>query len=67
MPSIKNLLKAAPKMRNSLAENINATPVPTGPLVKKKGVFKGRTLRSGGKIKKAVNTKLKRESAIKPK
>ncbi len=32
MPSIKNLLKAAPKMRNSLAENINATPVPNGPL-----------------------------------
>ena len=31
------------------------TPVPNGPLVKKKGVFKGSTLRSGGKIKKAVN------------
>jgi hypothetical protein len=51
MPSIKSLLKAAPKMRNSLAENINATPVPNGPLVKKKGPFKGSTLKNGGKVK----------------
>lgn len=28
------------------------TPVPNGPLVKKKGEFKGSTLKSGGKIKK---------------
>lgn len=27
------------------------TPVPNGPLVKKKGPFKGSTLKSGGKIK----------------
>jgi hypothetical protein len=31
------------------------TPVPNGPLIKKKGPFKGSTLKSGGKIKKAVN------------
>ena len=29
------------------------TPVPNGPLIKKKGPFKGSTLKSGGKIKKA--------------
>jgi len=31
------------------------TKVPDGPLVKKKGPFKGSTLKAGGKIKKAVN------------
>jgi hypothetical protein len=29
----------------------NITPVPNGPLVKKKGEFKGSTLKSGGKVK----------------
>ena len=29
------------------------TPVPNGPLVKKKGEFKGSTLKSGGLIKRA--------------
>lgn len=29
------------------------TPVPNGPLVKKKGQFKGSTLKAGGKVKKA--------------
>ena len=29
------------------------TPVPNGPLIKKKGPFKGSTLKAGGKIKKA--------------
>jgi hypothetical protein len=29
------------------------TPVPNGPLIKKKGSFKGSTLKTGGKIKKA--------------
>ena len=29
------------------------TKVPDGPLIKKKGPFKGSTLKSGGKIKKA--------------
>ena len=32
---------------------ISATPVPNGPLIKKKGEFKGSTLKAGGKIKKA--------------
>jgi hypothetical protein len=31
------------------------TKVPNGPLIKKKGQFKGSTLKSGGKIKKAQN------------
>jgi hypothetical protein len=31
------------------------TPVPNGPLIKKKGPFKGSTLKSGGTIKKAQN------------
>jgi hypothetical protein len=29
----------------------NITPVPDGPLIKKKGEFKGSTLKDGGKIK----------------
>jgi len=33
----------------------NITKVPNGPLIKKKGPFKGSTLKSGGKIKKAQN------------
>jgi len=32
---------------------IRATPVPNGPLIKKKGEFKGSTLKAGGRIKKA--------------
>jgi hypothetical protein len=31
----------------------NVTPVPMGPLIKKKGEFKGSTLKKGGSIKKA--------------
>jgi hypothetical protein len=31
----------------------NITPVPNGPLIKKKGEFKGSTLKKGGKIRKA--------------
>ena len=30
------------------------TPVPNGPLIKKKGEFKGSTLKAGGKVKKAM-------------
>lgn len=30
------------------------TKVPNGPLIKKKGEFKGSTLKSGGKVKKAM-------------
>ena len=46
MASIKKLLKSAPRMRG-------VTPVPNGPLVKKKGEFKGSTLQKGGTVKKA--------------
>ena len=35
-----------------LKQGGKTTPVPNGPLIKKKGVFKGSTLKSGGKIKK---------------
>jgi hypothetical protein len=42
MANIKKLLKAAPRMRNS---------VPDGHLIKKKGPYKGSTLKSGGKVK----------------
>lgn len=31
----------------------NITPVPDGPLIKKKGEFKGSTLKNGGKVVKA--------------
>jgi len=83
MPSIKKLLKSAPRMRNTLPQNItrgngvknpqkatayvgkgvlragdtitavkgSITPVPNGPLIKKKGPYAGSTLKSGGKVK----------------
>jgi hypothetical protein len=34
-----------------LKDGGNITPVPNGPLIKKKGEFKGSTLKNGGKIK----------------
>jgi hypothetical protein len=43
MATIKKLLQASPRMRN-------VTPVPDGPLVKKKGPYKGSTLKDGGKV-----------------
>lgn len=43
MATIKKLLQSSPKMRN-------VTPVPNGPLVKKKGPYKGSTLKDGGKV-----------------
>lgn len=48
MATIKKLLKAAPRMRNS---------VPDGPLIKKKGEFKGSTLKNGGKASPAWQRK----------
>ena len=87
MASIKKLLQSAPRMRNTLPQNVtrgngvknpqkaeayvgkrvlrngdtipavkgSISPVPNGPLVKKKGVFKGSTLKKGGKVvKKAL-------------
>ena len=44
MATIKKLLKSAPRMRG-------VTPVPNGPLVKKKGSMKGSTLKKGGTVK----------------
>ena len=38
----------------------NITKVPDGPLVKKKGVFKGSTLKAGGMIKRADGSLSKR-------
>jgi hypothetical protein len=34
-----------------LKDGGNITPVPNGPLIKKKGEFKGSTLKNGGKVK----------------
>ena len=87
MPTIKKLLKAAPRMRNTLPQNVtrgngvrnpqkaeayvgkgvlkngdtissikgSISPVPNGPLIKRKGVVKGvsvkgSTLKKGGKV-----------------
>lgn len=47
MATIKKLIQDAPRMRG-------VTPVPNGPLIKKKGEFKGSTLKAGGWIKKAA-------------
>lgn len=59
MATIKKLLKSAPRMRG-------ATPVPNGPLVKKKGEFKGSTLKEGGKIKKAKTGAWQRKEGKNP-
>jgi hypothetical protein len=45
MATVKKLIKDAPRMRG-------VTPVPNGPLIKKKGSFKGSTLKRGGKVKR---------------
>lgn len=61
MASIKKILKDAPRMRNSMprkaqkGDTISSikgaiTPVPNGPLIKKKGPYAGSTLKSGGKV-----------------
>ena len=84
MASIKKLLKSAPRMRNTLPQNItrgngvknpqkaeayvgrgvlkngdtitsikgSITPVPNGPLIKKKGPYAGSTLKKGGTVVK---------------
>ena len=43
----------------------NITKVPNGPLIKKKGTFKGSTLKNGGPIKKETNTKAKDNTSVK--
>jgi hypothetical protein len=40
------------------------TKVPNGPLIKKKGAFKGSTLKNGGPIKKEVNTTVKDKTSV---
>ena len=42
------------------------TPVPNGPLIKKKGPYAGSTLKSGGVIKKAANGTTTTQTTIKP-
>lgn len=59
MASIKKLLKSAPRMRG-------VTPVPNGPLVKKKGEFKGSTLKKGGTVKKAKTGAWQRKEGKSP-
>jgi hypothetical protein len=66
MATIKKLLQSAPRMRN-------VTPVPNGPLVKKKGPTKGSTLKKGGKVtveaggeKHVVYKAAKKSSKAKP-
>lgn len=60
MATIKKLLKSSPRMRNSMPRKAergdtlssirgSITPVPNGPLIKKKGPFKASTLKNGGK------------------
>ena len=82
MAKLKKILQSAPRMRNTLPQNVtrgngvknpqkakayvgkgvlragdtitaikgSITPVPNGPLIKKKGPFKGSTLKKGGKV-----------------
>lgn len=59
MSSIKKILTGSIKMRNSLPRKAkegftaikgSITPVPNGPLIKKKGPYAGSTLKSGGKL-----------------
>jgi len=42
--TIKKMIQSAPRMRG-------VTPVPNGPLIKKKGEFKGSSLKKGGVVK----------------
>lgn len=44
MATLKKIVKSAPRMRG-------VTPVPNGPLIKKKGPFKGSSLKKGGVVK----------------
>jgi hypothetical protein len=42
------------------------TKVPNGPLIKKKGPFKGSTLKTGGRIKKAINGTTTTQTTTRP-
>jgi hypothetical protein len=59
MATIEKLLKSAPRMRG-------VTPVPNGPLVKKKGSMKGSTLKKGGAVKKAKTGAWQRKEGKSP-
>ena len=59
MATIKKLVQSAPRMRG-------VTPVPNGPLVKKKGEFKGSTLKKGGTVKKAKTGAWQRKEGKSP-
>ena len=50
MASLKKIIQSAPRMRG-------VTPVPNGPLIQKKGPFKGSALKKGGKLKLKNKTK----------
>lgn len=54
MATLKKLLTDAPRMRG-------VTPVPNGPLVKKKGPYKGSTLKKGGKVKRNQKLNIKKK------
>jgi hypothetical protein len=43
----------------------NITKVPNGPLIKKKGTFKGSTLKNGGPVKKETTTTVKDNTSVK--
>jgi hypothetical protein len=47
---VYNPQKAEAYVGKGVLKNGGITPVPNGPLVKKKGPFKGSTLKSGGKV-----------------
>jgi len=59
MATVKKLIQSAPRMRG-------VTPVPNGPLVKKKGEFKGSTLKEGGTVKKAKTGAWQRKEGKSP-
>lgn len=47
MSNLKKILQSGPKMRG-------VTPVPNGPLIKKKGKYSTSTLKNGGLINKKL-------------
>ena len=47
---VYNPQKAEAYVGKGVLRNGGITPVPNGPLIKKKGPFKGSTLKSGGKV-----------------
>ena len=54
---VYNPQKAEAYVGKGVLRNGGITPVPNGPLIKKKGPFKGSTLKSGGKVSPAWQRK----------